>query len=212
MRLVLVGLMVLMVASLVSAAGQPVSFEGMSPLKDGHKFPWFTGSDTIIYNGITFKDFIYKEIWLIWQQQTSSEEQQWLPGNKSIGKALNGFVWTDTLYITSALSWGTTVPQGATVTTVTVVDQQGTRHTYPIQAGIHTAEWSQSASPAHNNNLPYILGPSTNPPWNCKEYFAAISLGMKMIPKYIYLDYVFPGSSGGAISITAITFNRVRSP
>lgn len=197
-----------MLASFSFAAGQLVSFDGMSPLKDGHKFVPFTGLDTVEYRGITFKDFIDKEIWLIWQQQLSSEEQQWVPGNKFISKTLFGYTWTNTVYITSALSWGTAVPQDTVVAKLVVLDHLNRRHFYPIVAGVHTAEWSQSASPAHSNDLPFVLGPIVNPPWNGKEYFAEIPLGATIIPKRIYIEYVNPGTSGGALSITAITFNR----
>lgn len=193
-------------------ASQPVSFEGMSPLKNGNNIDWLTGSNMLIYDGITFTTWNNKTIFLIWQQNISQEEKRWVPGNKSIGKALAPFSWSDEVYITSGLSWGTAIPQGTTVVNMVIIDQSGRRHAYPIQAGVHTAEWNQGASPAHNNDLKYVLGPSQNPPWNGKEYLARIPLGEAYIPTYVYFEYVNPGTSGGAIGISAVTFNRVHPP
>ncbi len=208
-HIVFIAILLLLSSSVWGLSYQPVSFEGMAPLKNGNIIDALTGSNVLYHNNIRFETWNEKTIFLIWQQNISPGEWQWVPGNRTIEKDLVGFSTASVLYLASELSWGTAIPQGTVVANIKITDQFGAIHIYPVQAGIHTAEWSQHANPNHSQNLEYVLGPHNFPPfnWNGKEYLARIRLGERYIPTHIFIEYVNPGTSGGAISISAISFN-----
>lgn len=208
-KIVLLAAMVLFAGTVFAIESQPLSFEGFNDIKQGNLINWLTGQSTLYYDGIQF-DANDTGIILIWQQSLSAEEQQWVPGNKTTGKDIQNIQDSNEIFILSSLMWATAINQNTTVTNLILTDESDQNHLYEIKAGIHTAEWSLNSSPLHSRPES-VLGPSSNPNWNGKLYIARIPLGSTYTPKYIYMEYINPGTNGGAIGIEAITFNKVEA-
>lgn len=184
---------------------QVVPIDHFALTKSGNLIPWLTGSNYFQYDGI---DFVGEQnaLMLINDQVISDEERRWVPPTNFQEQDLNNFFPADYVYFTSSLSWGTAIPQATTVAVMKIIDENGLQHSYPIRAGIETAEWSLNANPNHLRPE-HVLGPY--PFWNGYEYLARIPLNSTFTPKHISVEYVNYGSNSGAIGINAISFNRV---
>ncbi len=142
-------------------------------------------------------------IWYHGVQHPYSNIQSW-------EKDLTGYDSVETLYMISHMGADPTITQGTNIARMDVTDTEDNVHTFNIQAGIHTADWTLGC-PISQVSYGHSAGEvvySVND--GCTVFYLGVfEFDEPIVPKKIRFEYT---AGTGQLYIKGITFDEIEQP